>query len=483
MRHFLTRRQIRLAVIVASAPLSGCVSAAVEHNVPISIAQYWHARRPHDGKTSNLVTWWRTFRDPSLTTLQLAAETSSPDLMTAWANIKKARATLASAKASFLPSLTGTASATRSGTDGDKGNEIAASTTNSGGMDASWEIDLFGKLRRQADAAGHRVAEETANWHDARVSLAAEVADYYVQYRACRQIERNYSEELASQRQTIKATQTAATTGLTSSADLALAQASAASSSSTLTAQRSECEVLVKTLTELVGGDETQLRSVLNDGKSRIPSPASLSVKTVPADILRQRPDVVSLERELAATAAEIGAAQSDFYPSLSLSGSITLNQSSLTGTSAPWSFGPSLSIPVFDQGQRRAALATAVANYQIAFEAYRSGILGAVSEVETALVRIDATRKRIGDASIAAKNYRTYFAAIDENWRAGGASLLDREEARRSAQTAEISLIEVRRDAARYWIALYKALGGGWTSPSEATMLPTAKASKGNIK
>jgi len=101
---------------------------------------------------------------------------------------------------------------------------------------------------------------------------------------------------------------------------------------------------------------------------------------------------------------------------------------------------------------------------------AYKSGVLSAIAEVETALVRIDSTRRRIGDASGAASNYRAYFNAIDANWKAGGVSLLDREEARRSAQSAEITLIEIRRDAVRYWIALYKALGGGWDA---ATLSP----------
>lgn len=484
MHQFRLRQQIRLAVILAIAPLGGCVSAEFQQDeTAVLVAQYWHASLPHDGQTSDLLAWWGTFNDPSLTTLQLAAETSSPDLATASANIEKARATLASARANLLPSLSGTASGTRSGTEGAQINEVSASTTGSGALDASWEIDLFGKLRKDAEAAAHRVVEKTADWHDARVSLAAEVADYYVQYRACRQIERSYSEELASQRQTIKATQAAAASGLTSSADLALALASAASTSSTLTSQKSECEILVKTLAELVGGDETQLRTVLNEGKSKIPSPSTLSVKAVPADMVRQRPDVVALERELAATAAEVGAAKADFYPSLSLSGSISLDQSNLSGTSLPWSFGPSLSIPIFDQGQRRATFDTAVADYQIAFQSYRSGILSAVNDVESALVRIDATRRQIGDASIAAKNYRAYFTAIDENWRAGGASLLDREEARRSAQSAEISLIEVRRNSVQYWIALYKALGGGWTtSPPKMTEKMTM-ATKGNVQ
>lgn len=112
-----------------------------------------------------------------------------------------------------------------------------------------------------------------------------------------------------------------------------------------------------------------------------------------------------------------------------------------------------------------------------MAVTTYKSGVLNAVAEVETALVRIDSTRRWIGDATVAARNYRAYFNAVDSNWKAGGASLLDREDARRSAQSAEVSLIEIRRDSVRYWIALYKAVGGGW----DATAAPGIKKSKGN--
>jgi outer membrane protein TolC len=158
----------------------------------------------------------------------------------------------------------------------------------------------------------------------------------------------------------------------------------------------------------------------------------------------------------------------------------VTIGSSSLTGTSAPWSFGPALSIPLFNGGSRRAAVASAVAAYDLAVAAYKSGVLDAVAEVETALVRINSTRRRMGDATVAAHNYRAYFNAVDSNWKAGGASLLDRETARREAQSAELSLIEIRRDSVRYWIALYKALGGGWNT-SAAASGPLQKRPKGN--
>jgi outer membrane protein, multidrug efflux system len=474
------RRLSGFSALATCLMVSGCVPVMEGLAPAAKIAAAWHAPLPHGGRTADLVSWWATFGDPSLTALIGYAEAESPSLQSAAADIDKARATLASSQASLLPSLDGSGSLSRSGSAGEDSNRVAASTTKSGGLDASWELDLFGKARQERDAARTRVSEQVANWHDARVSLAAEVADYYVQYRACRQIETAYAVELASQRQTIRATEIAAGSGLTSSADLALARASAASSSSTLIAQKAECEVLVKSLAQVTGGDEPRVRKALNTGKSTLPKPKAFALNAVPADALRQRPDIAAFEAEVAASLADLGAAKADLYPSFSLSGTLTVSSSSLTGTSAPWSFGPALSIPLFDGGTRRAAVKSAQADYDVAVADYRSGVLDAVSEIETALVRVDSTQRQITDAAIAARNYRSYFNSIDTNWSAGGASLLDREDARRSAQSAEISLIETQRDAIRYWIQLYKALGGGW-SPATASAVSPSDHSKGH--
>ncbi|MCA1494039.1 efflux transporter outer membrane subunit [Ensifer sp. NBAIM29] len=470
------RNILSYSTVVACLVLTGCASFAELGTAGVQVANVWHATLPHAGRTSDLATWWSTFNDPSLTSLIGYAQEENPSLASAAADIDKARATLASARSSLFPGLDGSGSVTRSSTDGDAINRVAASTISSGSLDASWEIDLFGKTRQKSEAAHLRVHEQIANWHEARISLAAEVADYYVQYRACRQLENVYSMELASQRQTMRATEAAATSGFTSTADLALVRASAATSSSTLTAQRAECEVLVKSLAQVTGSDETRVREIMAKGKTGIPTPKSFLINAVPADVLRQRPDISALELELAASIADIGAAKADLYPSLSLGGSVTISSSTLTGDSLPWSFGPALSIPLLDGGSRRAAVRSAIADYDTAVASYKSGVLSAIAEVETALVRIDSTRRRIGDASSAARNYRTYFNSVDSNWRAGGVSLLDREEARRSAQSAEITLIETRRDAVRYWIALYKAVGGGWDATSA---LPSQRRTK----
>jgi NodT family efflux transporter outer membrane factor (OMF) lipoprotein len=323
-------------------------------------------------------------------------------------------------------------------------------------------LDLFNKTRERSRAAQLRVDQRVDDWNDARVSLAAEVAEYYVQFLACSQVAEVYRKEFVSQQETVRVTRTASVSGFSSSADLALAKASEESTASALIAQRADCEVIIKSLTQVTGGDEPQVRRLLA-ARHALPAPAELVIAAVPADALRQRPDIRALEYALAASVADVGAAKADLYPSLSLGGSITISSSTLTGATLPWSFGPELTFPFLDGGARRAAVQGAVADYGAAVANYRSGVLSAVSDVETALVRIDATGKRLARTKNAARNYASYFSSVDANWRAGGASLLDREEARRSAQAADISLIQNRRDAVLYWIALYKALGGGW--------------------
>ncbi|TGQ04850.1 MULTISPECIES: efflux transporter outer membrane subunit [unclassified Mesorhizobium] len=468
---------VSLNVAAASCLLvTGCTTNFALQPPGVKVAKVWHATVPHGGRTGDLLSWWSTFSDRSLRGLLAASQSSSPSLESALAEIESARATLVTAQASLSPALTGAGAITRSATGGSEANKVPPATTASASLDASWEIDLFGKARQKSEAARLRVEQRVADWHGARVSLAAEVADYYIQYRACRELERTYAAELVSQRETIRAMQTAESSGFASSADLALAGAGAATSAATLTAQRAECEVLIKSIARLAGGDEPRARSLLAMGKPGIPTPKAFRIAAVPAEALRQRPDINALELEVAASLAEIGAAKADLYPSLSLGGSLTIGSSSLTGAAVPWSFGPALSIPLFDGGTRRAAVGSAAAAHNAAVATYKSGVLSAIAEVETVLVRIESTRRQIGDAATAARSYRAYFKAVDANWRAGGVSLLDREEARRSAQAAEVSLIETRRDAARYWIALYKALGGGWNDPRSVEATPEEK-------
>lgn len=459
-------------LLALSLGLTGCMVGPDYQTPDLAAARQWQAPVPHSGSQSNLLQWWQQFQDPALNSLLQAAETDSPTLDQALARITQARASLDSSNAGFWPSLTGSAAVTRSRNE--QQGMVTHATTRTGALDAAWELDLFGKQRRNSEAAEARVQARMNDWDDARISLAAEVADYYVQYRGCELLVDAYRQQADSQQETLRLTRVSRQAGFTSPADLALAEATAASSSSALVEQQSQCDVLVKSMVALTGLEETALRQTLANGATELSQPAELSVAAVPADLLRQRPDLSSSERELAAASAEIGVAEAERWPDLSLSGSLSVTAAS--GDSAKlWSIGPALSLPIFDAGQRKAEVTRAQAAYDEALASYNAALRTAVSEVEQALVRLDAAAKRETDGVSAATRYQDYFEALDRQWKAGNGNLLDREAARRAALDSEINLINLRQNRVRNWIALYKALGGGWNNNAPESNLTVA--------
>jgi NodT family efflux transporter outer membrane factor (OMF) lipoprotein len=473
------------AIAFASALLLGGCALQPAYKTPqVAVASTWQAPQPHDGRTTELVDWWQRFDDPAVAELIRIAEADSPSLAQAVASIDASRASLASSKASLWPDLTGSASLTREKQVVIQGINQAPSTQRSASLDASWEIDLFGKLRNNRESARAQLQASIDDWHDARISLAAEVADDYVQYRACRLLRKAYEQQAASQQQTARSTRAALNAGLRTDADVYLAEASAASASSTAVAQDVLCEELVKSLVELTGADEARLRRLIDAAEPALPEPQSFTVDSVPADLLRQRPDLASAERSLASAYAKVGAARADRLPSFSLSGSISTAASNLASPATSWSFGPSLSLPIFDGGAKKAAVDSALATYQKQLAVYRGDVRSAVKEVEQALVDLNGAARRSEDAARAAEQYRRYARAMEASWSAGFDSLLNLEEARRSAISAEVTLIELRRDRLRYWIQLYKALGGGWQAEQSLAQSRSAtpQASEGSM-
>jgi len=450
--------------LLLCAALSGCAAVGPTYRAPASeqlaVPSRWQAALPHAGDTQQLLAWWDRFNDPALTRLLQAAEASNPSLQKASANIASARASVTTARASGQPALSGSASASRNNTLG------SAQTTSTGGLDASWEIDLFGSVRRAAESADATLQARQADWHDARVSLAAEVATDYVTYRACQLTLLASQADARSSQTTADVTRRSLQAGMTARADAALADASAASASATAIAQQAECDVTVKALVALTGLAEPALRQQL-DGQPaqapKLPAPTGFLVNSLPVDLLSQRPDLVSTERALAAASAQIGVAEADRYPRLSLSGSLSGSRSAGVNTT-PWSFGPSLSLPLLNGGAKRAAVDSAQAAYDLALASYQQAVRTAVQEVEQSLVRQDSAERRTADVQRSAAGYRSYANAVEANWRAGGDSLLNLELARRNAIAAEQTLITVQRDQLLYGIALYKAVGGGWT-------------------
>lgn len=445
--------------------MAACATVGPDYQTPEpAVAAAWSAPTPHGGQVAALTGWWAQFGDPVLTTLQQAAERDSPTLAIAWGNIEAARATLSSARAAGSPSVTGSGSVSRG-----RDQTGVTATTRAAGADLSWALDPLGQQRRSVDAADATLAARRDDWHDARVTLAAEVATRYVEYRACTQLVAVYEEERSSVTQTAQATAAMVRAGLTATKDGALTDAAQASTTASLLAQRAECQLLVTTLANLTGLDDTSLRSTLAGGTSAIPTAPALVVDAVPAQTVRQRADVASRERALASASEGIGVAVADLYPSLKLAGSIQVSAASATSLTT-WSFGPSLTIPLFDGGTRRAAVASARANYEIAYAQWRDAVRAAVTEVERAMVTLDGLDLRVEQVERSAAQYRAYLVGSEAEQRAGTISLLTFEEARRQALAAQLELIGVQRDRVSAWITLYAALGGGWDPESPVT-------------
>jgi len=424
----------------------------------------WHEALPHGGDIGDLAKWWAQFDDPLLAELIDQAQRDNPGLNQALARIAQSRAGVAAARSALFPSVDANALAQR-------GNDNSSATIQNLGratLDAGWEIDLFGARRRGREAAQARYEGAQAQWHDARVSLAAEVAQEYVGLRSCEALVKNLNEDLASRLESERLIHLKVNAGFGAPSDDALATASSADAATRLNAQQAECDISVKALVALTGLAETDLRHRLAVRHGLLPVPAQFSILQLPAQTLLQRPDLAAVERELAAASAEIGVAEAARYPSLTLSGTIgiqTLRTGGVTLDGNVWSIGPALNLPIFDAGRRSANADAAWARYDEARAAYEGKVRQAVREVEQALVRLNSASSRETDAKRAADGYEKALVASNDLWRVGAGSLLDLELSRRIAVSSRIQLVGVQRERVAAWISLYRAAGGGWTS------------------
>ncbi|MCY1201129.1 Solvent efflux pump outer membrane protein SrpC [compost metagenome] len=491
-------RRLRRIALVLSLPLglglAGCGLTRPPASVQAPFPAQWHAPLPHGGSLAALAEWWRQLDDPLLVELIAAAETASPNLASAAARVAEARSTRVQAGAALLPSLDGTASASRGvsgssfGSGGSSSSSsstaIAPVTTLQAGLQSKWEIDLFGRLRADRDAAQQKLDSATAKWHDARVAVAAETANAYFAERACQQ-QLNVSESDAKSRgETARLTDLSARAGFTAPADAALARASASDASGRLTQQRALCAVQRKALVALSGLDEPTLAQKLAASPTQRALPVVGAIASVPAQALSQRPDVYAAELGVASASAEVGSAEAERYPKLTLSGSIGRMQIRTSGfreSLDTWTVGPlSLTVPLLDGGARAANAEAAKARYTEAVSLYRANVRQAVREVEEALVNLDATTARSTDADSAVKNYQASFDATQARYSSGLASLFELEDSRRTLFAAQTARVSLQRESTEAWVSLYRSMGGGWSRPAEAsssmTTTPAAK-------
>jgi outer membrane protein, multidrug efflux system len=484
----LAARQAALAVLAAfsvgvagcasvtGSPPSGVTATAATGPWPASVASVlpgqWQAPLPHAGEVRQLADWWGRMGDPLLVELVTQAQTVSPGVSAARSRIEQARAAVVGADAARLPAVSGGASISR----GRQQIDAPIGTLLQIGPQASWEWDLFGGNRAASEAANARSESAVASWHDARVSVAADTAATYLQLRACEAQRAQTALDTASREETSRLTGLSERAGFQAPSAAALARASAAQGRALLTAQAAACDLVVKSLVALTGQTESALRSRLQASTARMPSPdtdAQALLAPVPGDVLLQRPDLRAALADWLAASADLRAADAARYPRVSLSGSLSAQRAVTGGMSVSgnvWSIGPlSLTLPIFDGGIRRSQSAAAMARLTEAEAQLRAGLRRAVREVEDALVQLASTAARAADARIAAEGFEASFKAAEARQRGGLASLFELEDARRTAVAANAALIDLQRERAAAWIALYRAAGGGWQANAES--------------
>ncbi len=470
-----------LMPMLLTAALSGCgmVSSLLPPAAaPALTPAAWVAPLPgeaalaHEGKLAALTDWWQQQQDPVLIELIDAAQSVNGSVSSARARIAQANAERVAAGAVLQPTVDASLSAQRRSAF----PPFPGGNVYQGAVQASWEIDLFGANRMARDAAQQRLLGAEAGWHEARVSVAAEVANQYYDWRSCRRLLAIAEADAASRAETARLTELAANAGFQSPANAALSRASAAEGRSRVTQQRAQCDVDVKILVMLSGLPEATLRTRLDaQGPAAQALPAPVALPSLPAATLAQRPDVYAAAQQVAAASNEVGSANAQRYPRLSLSGNIGRNRFESGGNAFnlnSWTIGPiALTLPVLDGGRRRANIDAATARYDEAASNYRTVVRRAVREVEEALVSLDSSAARGEDARVAIEGFSTSRQAVQQRYQNGMASLFELEEARRSQLAAETALVSLQRERIAAWIALYRAAGGGWTAPaSQAT-------------
>jgi multidrug efflux system outer membrane protein len=410
-------------------------------------------------------TWWRAFGDAELNRLEALALSASPDMAKALARVDEARANLREISASRFPALTGGGGVNRSlqsvETQQMPGLESQEITTHSLQADLNFEVDLWGKIRRNIEASAASADTVILNGQAVRLRLTAQVAENYYMMRGLEAEIDILTDTLLIRQSDILVTEQRYQGGLISEVDVSRARTEFASAKAERTDLQRRRQLSLHALAALSGQPATGF-SVKTQKKHRTPTFAPQT----PATLLRQRPDIAEAERAIAARSAEIGVAEANRLPSVTLNGTLGLESLSLSdlvnGGSKKFSFGPQLDLPIFNAGALKARSAQAKARHAQAIADYRSVVITALKEVEDALVNTQGY-------AILATNYTAAVASAEktaklsqERYEQGSANYLEVTDAQRDVLTNQRRLAQSRNQQTLAAVQLAKALGGG---------------------
>jgi NodT family efflux transporter outer membrane factor (OMF) lipoprotein len=442
--------------------------------------------------------WWTLFNDPTLNTLEQQLADANLDVAAASARLRQSRAEQRVAGAAEYPTVDGAASYNRergsengilsllgvtpsasqpqsaagnaplgvSAIPGSKGSP--AYNLYQVGFDASWEIDIWGRVRRGVEAASALTEASYDDRNAVLLSARAELARDYIDLRDTQSLLRIARQNLDIARNTTKLTQVRAHEGVTTDLDVANASAQAESIESLIPTLESRCETTINAIGVLLGEQPGALRQMLAEVHDVPELPGQVPIG-FPSELVQRRPDILKAEAQLHAATASIGMAKADFYPRISLNGSAGFQSLQLSNL-ADWAsgqfvVGPSITMPIFEGGRLKGTLHLREAQQQEAAIVYKHTVIEAWREVDDALVVYDAEQlRRDRLTTVVALNQRA-LAVAQQRYKAGAVDYLDVLNVQKQLLDAQSNLEQSKATAAANLITLCKALGGGWES------------------
>ncbi|HEV2540622.1 MAG TPA: efflux transporter outer membrane subunit [Frateuria sp.] len=464
---------LRTGALASALALAGCINVGPDYHRPVEkpvALQGVDASRQSSADFQ--ADWWKQFGDPTLDALISRAARNAPDLKIALARLGEARALLGAARSEQWPDIETGASYTRSrGQTPGLGERRTTTTAYQAGFDASWELDLFGGVRRGVEAARADSDAATASLQDAQVTLFAEVARNYFDLRGTQLRIEVAERDVGNQREALELIQSRAALGTGSEQDVASARARLAGVEATLPVLRTQAQADGFRLAVLLGERPGALDVDLSSAHFT-PIDTVLAIGDAD-DVLRRRPDIRVAERELAAATARIGVAKADWFPHVTLGGFLGFLAGRSNDFGGPatraWSVAPSIRWSGLNVQRVRSGVKASEARADAALAIYQRTVLRALEDVDNALVGYNQQRERVQHLLDQAQQSERAAQLAKIRYEAGAIDYLELLDAQRTQLSAEDQLAEAETGINLRAIALYKALGGGWQACADA--------------
>lgn len=416
----------------------------------------WKPSEPTDALDRG--PWWQIYHDDVLNDLEARVNVSNENIKGAEAAFEEARALVRQARAGFWPSVAASAGRERTTTGAQP-----ARTLNTAGISATWDLDIWGQVRRSIESNRASAQASAALLAGARLSAQAQLATDYFELRAQDQLQIILNDIVAAEQQSLKITENRYRVGVAAKADVVSAQTQLLSSQAQQANAPLQRALLEHAIAVLVGQQPASFSVTAQQMRTDVPSvPAGL-----PSTLLERRPDVAEAERKVAAANAQIGVAISAFFPSLTLSGSADYTGNTLSRlintSNRVWAFGPALALSVFDAGLRRAQVAETRAAYALSVNNYRQTVLAGIQQVEDEIVTLRVLEQQALIEDAAVKAAREAETLTLNQYKAGTvpySSVITAQTTRLTSEEAALNVLSGRLQAS---VAMIEALGGGW--------------------